>query len=67
MMQAYIEHPRAKYYRDAVAKECRELLKDIVRLNQAVPYIVALGKRDLLWELVPEQIERNVVEVEQDA
>lgn len=66
MMQAYIEHPRAKYYRDAVAKECREL-KDIVRLSQAVPYIVALGKRDLLWELVPEQIERNVAEVEQDA
>ncbi|MGN0981413.1 MAG: hypothetical protein ACI4O0_00830 [Candidatus Limivicinus sp.] len=67
MMQAYIEHPRAKYYRDAVAKECRELLKDIVRLSQAVPYIVALGRRDLLWELVPEQIERNVLEAKKDA
>ena len=38
-----------------------------MRLSQAVPYIVALGKRDLLWELVPEQIERNVAEAEKDA
>ena len=66
MMQAYIDHPRAKYYRDAVARECRDLLRDIVNLNQAVRYIVALGKRDLLWELVPEQIEKNVIAVEVD-
>lgn len=67
MMQAYIDHPRAKYYRDAVARECRNLLKDIVNLNQAVRYIVALGKRDLLWELVPELIERNVLEMKDHA
>ena len=66
MMQAYINHPRAKYYRDAVARECRDLLRDIVNLNQAVRYIVALGKRDLLWELVPELIEKNVIAVEVD-
>ena len=64
MMQAYIDHPRAKYYRDAVARECRDLLRDIVNLNQAVQYIVALGKRDLLWELVPDLIEKNVIAVE---
>lgn len=67
MMQSYIDHPRAKYYRDAVAKECRAQLKSIVGLNQAVKYIVSLGKRDLLWELVPELIERNVVEVKGNA
>ena len=67
MMQAYIDHPRAKYYRDAVAKACRELLKHIVSLNQAVRYLVALGKRDLLWDLVPELIEKNVLEVAEDA
>ena len=66
MMQAYIDHPRAKYYRDAVARECRDLLREIVNLNQAVRYIVALGERDLLWELVPEQIEKNVIAVEVD-
>ena len=64
MMQAYIDHPRAKHYRDAVARECRELLKGITGLNQAVRYIVALGKRDLLWELVPDLIEKNVIEIE---
>ena len=67
MMQAYIDHPRAKYYRDAVARECRNLLKDIVNLNQAVKHIVALGRRDLLWELVPELIEKNVLEVAENA
>ena len=67
MMQAYIDHPRAKYYRDAVARECRNLLKHIVSLNQAVKYIVALGRRDLLWDLIPELIEKNVLEVAEDA
>lgn len=67
MMQAYIDHPRAKYYRDAVARECRNLLKDIVSLNLAVRYLVALGKRELLWELVPELIEKNVLEVKENA
>ena len=63
-MQSYIDHPRAKYYRDAVAKECRELLKGIVKLDTAVQYIVALGKRDLLWDLLPDLIEKNVIAVE---
>lgn len=67
MMQSYIEHPRAKYYRDAVAKVCRAQLKSIVSLNQSVAYIVAAGKRELLWELVPELIEKYVLEVNPDA
>ncbi len=66
MMQSYIDHPRTKYYRDAVARECRELLKGIVNLHTAVRYIVALGKRDLLWDLLLEQIEKNVIAVEVD-
>ncbi len=66
MMQAYIDHPRAKYYRDAVAKECRELLKGIVNLNTAVRYMVALGKRELLWDLLSDLIEKNVIAVEVD-
>ena len=67
MMQAYIDHPRAKYYRDAVAREGRNLMKEIVNLNHAVRYLVALGRRDLLWDFVPELIERNVLEVKEDA
>lgn len=64
MMQAHIAHPNVK---NAVARACREQLKKIVNLNHAVRYLVALGKRGLLWELILEQIERNVVEVTADA
>lgn len=67
MMQSYIDHPRSKYYREVVARECRALLRDIVGLNHAVRYIVTLGRRDLLWDLVPEQIEKNVLEVAENA
>ena len=49
-----------------MARECRDLLRDIVNLNQAVRYIVALGKRDLLWELVSDLMEKNVIAVEVD-
>ena len=51
-------------YRDAVTAKCRELLTAIVRPALAVRYVVALGRRDLLWELLPEYIEKNVLEVQ---
>ena len=35
----------------------------IVRPTLAVRYVVALGRRDLLWDLLPEYIEKNVLEV----
>ena len=44
----------------------RELLTAIVRPALAVRYVVALGRRDLLWELLPEYIEKNVLEVWDD-
>ena len=28
------------------------------------PYIVALGKRNLLWDLLPDHIEEHVLEVD---
>lgn len=67
MMTAYAGNPRAKNHRDIVARECRELLGDIVRLNQAVPYLAALGKRNLLWDLLPDKIENYVCEVDENA
>ena len=53
-------------YRDAVTAKCRELLTAIVRPALAVRYVVALGRRDLLWDLLPEYIEKNVLEVRDD-
>ncbi len=66
MMIAYTQHPFARNHRETVAEKCRELLDGIVKPKFAVLYVVALGKRKLLWELLPDQIERHVVRVRHD-
>ena len=63
MMRAYTEKSPSQSYRDIVSIKCRELLEKIVRPATAVRYVVALGKRDLLWELLADQIAKNVLEV----
>lgn len=66
MMRAFADKSASRSYRDAVTAKCRELLTAIVRPALAVRYVVALGRRDLLWELLPEYIEKNVLEVRDD-
>ena len=66
MMRAFADKSASRSYRDAVTVKCRELLTAIVRPALAVRYVVALGRRDLLWELLPEYIEKNVLEVRDD-
>ena len=66
MMRAFADKSASRNYRDAVTAKCRELLTAIVRPTLAVRYVVALGRRDLLWELLPEYIEKNVLEVRDD-
>ena len=66
MMSAFADKSASRSYRDAVTAKCRELLTTIVRPTLAVRYVVALGRRDLLWELLPEYIEKNVLEVWDD-
>ena len=46
--------------------KCRELLTEIVKPTLAVHYVVALGKQNLLWDLLPEYIEQNVLEARDD-
>ena len=65
MMQAFIDQPFTTY-RETVAVRCRKLLDGIVRPSLAVRYVVAVGKRDLLWELLIDQIEKNVLRREVD-
>lgn len=65
MMQAFIDQPFANY-RGIVAARCRKLLDGIVRPALAVRYVVVAGKRDLLWELLIDQIEKNVLRREVD-
>ncbi len=66
MMSAFADKSPSRSYRDAVTAKCRELLTAIVRPTLAVRYVVALGRRDLLWDLLPEYIEKNVLEVRDD-
>ena len=66
MMSAFADKSASRSYRDAVTAKCRELLTAIVRPALAVRYVVALGRRDLLWDLLPEYIEKNVLEVLDD-
>ena len=66
MMRAFADKSASRSYRDAVTAKCRELLTAIVRPTLAVRYVVALGRRDLLWDLLPEYIEKNVLEVLDD-
>ena len=66
MMRAFADKSASRSYRDAVTAKCRELLTAVVRPTSAVRYVVALGRRDLLWDLLPEYIEKNVLEVQDD-
>ena len=66
MMRAFADKSASRSYRDAVTAKCQELLTAIVRPTLAVRYAVALGRRDLLWDLLLEYIEKNVLEVRDD-
>ena len=67
MMQAYLNKSHAQSYRQAVAGACRALMDKIIKPKKAVPYVVALGKRDLLWELLPEAVYSHVLGVKKNA
>ena len=67
MMNAYLEQPLRHDYREVVASKCRELLDRVVRPRLAVQYVVALGKRVLLWDLLIDHIEENVLKEEPHA
>ena len=67
MMQAYLNKSHAQSYRQAVAVACRALMDKIIKPKKAVPYVVALGKRDLLWELLPEAVYSHVLGVKKNA
>ena len=67
MMQAYFSKSHAQSYRQAVAVACRGLMDKITKPKKAVPYVVALGKRDLLWELLPNAVFSHVLAVKRNA
>jgi hypothetical protein len=64
MMRSYADKSFSWTYREAVADKCRELLDEIVKPDAAVQYVVALEKRGLLWELLIDRVEKNVLSKE---
>ena len=63
LMEAYLSKRNSQHYREAVSARCRKLLNEIVRPQMAVCYVEALGKRNLLWDLLLDVLESNVLEV----
>ena len=62
-MEAYKNKSSTQTYRETVSAKCRELLDGIVKPVAAVRYVVALGKRDLLWDLLSDAVLPNVLEM----
>ena len=63
LMDAYLSKRNSQHYREAVSARCRQLMNRIVRPQTAVRYVEALGKRNLLWDLLLDALEPNVLEV----
>ena len=63
LMEAYLSKRNSQHYQEAVSARCRKLLNEIVRPQMAVCYVEALGKRNLLWDLLLDVLESNVLEV----
>ena len=61
MVQAYQNRSPATQYREAVAAECRRLLEQLVKPRLAVRYVVALGKRQFLWDVLLDVVEKEVL------
>lgn len=61
MMEDCQREPRR--YREAAASRCWALLEEIVKPVTAVRYVVALGRRSLLWDLLLDALEPNLLEV----
>ena len=60
LMEAYLQKPVNVYYREAVANECRKLIETMIKADEAVKYLVAMGKRKALFDLLLDRIEKHV-------
>lgn len=64
MMEAYLPHRPSLFSRSneraVMSRVCRKQLNKIVCPSLVMPYVVALGKRNLL----PDHIEEHVLEVD---
>ena len=66
MIEAYLSALFSGNEPAVVSKVCRKLLDKIVRPSLAAPTstAVALGRPNLLWDLLPDHIEEHVLDFE---
>ena len=60
LMTAFTEKPAYMNYRDAVSKKCRDILSSIIKPDIAVKYLVALGNRKELFEVLYDKVEKHL-------
>ena len=61
LMLAYRNKSKTYSYKEAVTEECRNLLSKIIRLNDAVPYVIAAGYRKYIFELLLTETEKYII------
>ena len=66
MIEAYLSAPFSSNELAAVSMACRKLLDKVVRPSLAAPTstAVALGRQNLLWDLLPDHIKEHALEVD---
>ncbi len=67
LINAYINKPIEKAYREALADCCRKLIKRIVSPTEAVKYVVTLNKRDFLWDVLTPEVDKWILKVRDEA
>ena len=61
MMLAYRNKSKTYGYKETVTEECRKLLSKIIRLNDAVPYVVAAGYRKYIFDILLTETEKYII------
>lgn len=66
LINAYIDKPIEKTDREALADCCHKLIKNIISPTEAVKYVVALNKREFLWDVLTAEVYKWVLKVRDD-
>lgn len=61
MLDGYLNKPPAEPFRDAVIRTCLALIEKKMKPGEAIPYVVALGKRSFMWDVLCEYVEDTVL------
>lgn len=62
MIFAYRNKSKNNDYKEAVTEECRKMLSKIIKLNDAVPYVVATGYRKYIFDILLTEIEKYIID-----